>query len=86
MDASIFESALSHTGRSDASKIREESSVSTFGRFRLWISFESSPVSVNGLKWLGYLVEEKFALSGSVVELETILDIFDLILSEVNLN
>ena len=33
-----------------------------------------------------YLVEEKFALSGSVVELETILDILDLILSEVNLN
>ena len=28
-------------------KKREENSVSTFGRFRLWTSFESSPVSVN---------------------------------------
>ena len=27
-------------------KKREEKSVSTFGRFRLWTSFESSPVSV----------------------------------------
>ena len=27
-------------------KKREENSVSTFGRFRLWTSFESSPVSV----------------------------------------
>ena len=26
---------------------KEENSVSTFGRFRLWTSFESSPVSVN---------------------------------------
>ena len=47
VDASIFDSALSHTRRSDASKKREENSVSTFGRFRLWTSFESSPVSVN---------------------------------------
>ena len=47
VDASIFESALSHTRRSDASKKREENIVSTFGRFRLWTSFESSPVSVN---------------------------------------
>ena len=47
MDASIFDSALSHTRRSDASEKREENSVSTFGRFRLWTSFESSPVSVN---------------------------------------
>ena len=44
--ASIFDSALSHTPRSDASKETEENSVSTFGRFRLWTSFESSPVSV----------------------------------------
>ena len=28
-------------------KKREENSASTFGRFRLWTSFESSPVSVN---------------------------------------
>ena len=28
-------------------KQREENSVSTFGRFRLWTSFESSPLSVN---------------------------------------
>ena len=46
VDASIFDSALSHIRRSDASEKREENSVSTFGRFRLWISFESSPVSV----------------------------------------
>ena len=42
VDASIFDSALSHTRRSDAS----ENSGSTFGRFRLWTSFESSHVSV----------------------------------------
>ena len=46
MDASIFDSALSHTRRSDASEKREENSVSSFGRFRLWTSFESSPVSL----------------------------------------
>ena len=46
VDASIFDSALSHTRRSDASKKREENSVSAFGRFRLWTSFGSSPVSV----------------------------------------
>ena len=46
VDASIFDSVLSHTRRSDASKKREENSVSSFGRFRLCTSFESSPVSV----------------------------------------
>ena len=46
VDASIFDSALSHTRRSDASEKREENSVSTFGHFRLLTSFESSPVSV----------------------------------------
>ena len=46
MVASIFDSALSHTRRSDASEKQEENSVSTFGRFRLWTSFESSLVSV----------------------------------------
>ena len=46
VDASIFDSALTYTRRSDASKKREENCVSTFGRFRLWNSFESSPVSV----------------------------------------
>ena len=51
VDASVFDSTLSHTRRSDASEKREENSVSTFGRFCLWTSFESSPVSVN----LGYL-------------------------------
>ena len=50
VDANIFDSALSHTRRSDASEKREENSVSTFGRFRLWTSFESSLVSVNN--WL----------------------------------
>ena len=48
VDASFFDSALSHTRRSEASEKREENSVSTFGCFRLWTSFESSPVSV---KW-----------------------------------
>ena len=47
MDASIFDLVLSHTRRSDASEKREENTVSTFGRFRLWTSFESSSVSVN---------------------------------------
>ena len=46
MDASIFDSALSHTRRSDASQKREENTVSTFRRFRLCKSLESSPVSV----------------------------------------
>ena len=32
------------------------------------------------------LVEEKFAFASSVVEVETILDIFDLVLGKVNLN
>ena len=47
MDASIFDSALSHTCRSDASEKSEEKSVSTFGRFSLWTSFASSPVSAS---------------------------------------
>ena len=47
VDAIIFDSALSHTRRSEASKKKEESSVSTFGRSRLWASFKSSPVSFN---------------------------------------
>ena len=47
VDASIFDSALSHTRRSDASEKREENSVSTFGRFRLWTSFKSLSVLVN---------------------------------------
>ena len=46
VDASIFDSALSDTRRSDVSEKREENSVSTFGRFRPWTSFESSPESV----------------------------------------
>ena len=48
--ASIFLLGLSHTRRPDASEKREENSVTTFGRFRLWISFESSHVSVNFAK------------------------------------
>ena len=35
-------------------KKRVENSVSTFGRFRLWTSFESSPVSVNNLQIQNY--------------------------------
>ena len=47
VNASNFDSALSHTRRSDASEKREENTVSTFGRFRLWTSFEFSLVSDN---------------------------------------
>ena len=39
----IFDSALSHTRRSDAVEIR----VDTLAQIRLRTSFESSPVSVN---------------------------------------
>ena len=49
VDASIFDLALSHTRRSDASEKREENSVSSFGRFRVWTIIESSPVSVNNI-------------------------------------
>ena len=55
MDASIFDAALSHTRRSEASEKREKDSVSTFGRFRLLRSFESSPVSVNHLRHAGQI-------------------------------
>ena len=46
MDASIFDPVLSHPRRSDALEKRGENSGSIFGRFRLWTSFESLPVSV----------------------------------------
>ena len=46
VDASIYDSAMSHTRRSEASEKREDNSVSTFGRFRLWTSIESLSVSV----------------------------------------
>ena len=46
VDASIFDAALSHTRRSDASEKKQKILASTFERFRLWTSFESSPVSV----------------------------------------
>ena len=39
-----------------ARKKREEKSVSTFGRFRLWTSLESSPVSVN----IGQILSSSF--------------------------
>ena len=48
MNASIFDSAVSHNRRSDAAEKKRRNSVSTFGHFRLRTSFESSPVSVNG--------------------------------------
>ena len=50
MDASIFDSALSHIRRSDASEEKEENSVSTFGRFRLWTSFEPVSVKITKMK------------------------------------
>ena len=43
---------VARTGR----KKREENSVSTFGRFRLWTSFESSSVSVNSINKCYYKV------------------------------
>ena len=46
MDASISDSALHHTRRSDASEKREENTVSIFGRFRL------GQVSSPRLNWL----------------------------------
>ena len=49
VNASIFDSALSHTRRSNASGKTEENNVSIFERFRLWTSFESLPVSVNNI-------------------------------------
>ena len=42
VEASIFDSALSHTRRSDASKKRRKILASTFGRFRVGTSFEFS--------------------------------------------
>ena len=44
VDASFFDSTLSHTRRSDASK-KKRILASTFGQIRLWTSFESLPVS-----------------------------------------
>ena len=38
--------AESYSSLGRVGKKGEENSVSTFGRFRLWTSFESSPVSV----------------------------------------
>ena len=65
VDASIFDSALSHTRRSDASEKREENRMSTFGHFRLWTSFESSPVSVK--KKLSFIVPKTLPKTETVV-------------------
>ena len=51
VDASIFDSVVPSRYRvilvaRTRPKKREEKSVSTFGRFLMWTSFESSPVSV----------------------------------------
>ena len=67
MDAIIFDAALSHTRRSDASEKREENSVSTFENFRLWTSFESSPVSVNHLRHAGKIFLGAQNVSSSAV-------------------
>ena len=62
MDASIFDPVVSHTGCSDASeKRRRKILASTFGRFRLWTSFESSPVSVK-TENVKFLVGQKSAV------------------------
>ena len=63
VDASISDSALSHSHRSDVAEKREDNSVSTSGRFRLWTSFESSPVSVNIIKLLLHIFKLISAVS-----------------------
>ena len=68
VDVRIFDSVLSHTRRSDASEKRrrksEENSVSTFGRFRLCTSFESSPVSVKvGLKFSYLKIKDQMGVA-----------------------
>ena len=50
VDASIFDSALSNTRRSDASEKKTKILASTFERFRLWTSLESSPLSVKAIR------------------------------------
>ena len=72
VDASIFDLALSHTRRSDAAKKREENSVSTFGRFPLWTSFESSPVSVKIKKWIIIIIISNFVISQFIPSLVTL--------------
>ena len=52
VDASIFDSVLSHTRRSDVSEKKKKILASIFERFRLWTSLESSPVSVKLRKTL----------------------------------
>ena len=47
VDASIFDSALSHTRQSDASEKEKKILASTLVQIRLSTSFESSLVSVN---------------------------------------
>ena len=61
VDASIFDSAMSHTRRSHASEESEEKSVSTFGRFRLWTSLESSPVSVKSVLEMIFMTHSEFS-------------------------
>ena len=67
VDASIFDSALSHSRRSDASEKIEENSVSTFGRFRLWTSFQSSHLSVNQSRQGGTNVPPDFQNSSKKI-------------------
>ena len=62
VDASISDSALSHTRRSNASKKEKKILASTFGRFRLWTSFESSPVSVKAFN-----LRDNFQNSGNLI-------------------
>ena len=66
MDAIIFDSALSHTRRSNASEKKEENSVSTFERFRLWASFESSPVSVKYPFFIHHIFRSETQMTSSL--------------------
>ena len=69
VDASIFDSVLSHTHRSDASEKKEENSVTTFGRFRMWTSLESSPVSVK-LTNDGHFPKANFLKSAKIISVD----------------
>ena len=74
VDASISDSAHSHTGPSDAAEKKKKILASTFEGFRLWTSFEYSPILVKSVKsrlwggifgsafslsyWIGYSVQK----------------------------
>ena len=60
VDAIFFDSARSHTRRSDASEKEKKIFASTFGQIRLWTTFESSPVSVKEFRIQKFQSKKKF--------------------------